>query len=79
MAIGVWRDCNADTAHKVFMDLEYRQTWDKFTMAVDLVEVGDCEGEGRAEARDSGDVSDIVYFGTKFPFPFSNRDYLFAR
>ncbi|XP_062519839.1 phosphatidylcholine transfer protein-like [Corticium candelabrum] len=52
---------------QVYNDLEYRNTWD--TYVVQLTELEDVKIERGV----------VIYWCVKYPFPLSNRDYVFVR
>ncbi|XP_033624987.1 phosphatidylcholine transfer protein-like isoform X2 [Asterias rubens] len=53
-----------ETCAKVYVDLEYRKTWDSYVNKLYKVKDGDREG---------------VYWRVNYPFPMSSRDYAFIR
>jgi hypothetical protein len=65
LAVGFYPGVDASHVFKVFEDTEYRMEWDDYTLEVEMV------------AESNG--TQIVRHESKFPFPFKNRDYLFAR
>eukprot|EP00112_Aurelia_sp_Birch-Aquarium-sp1_P009233 Seg204.7 transcript_id=Seg204.7/GoldUCD/mRNA.D3Y31 product="Phosphatidylcholine transfer protein" protein_id=Seg204.7/GoldUCD/D3Y31 len=57
-------DCPAEICKQVYLDLEYRKTWDSH--------VGElCEMEV--------DGMKVIYWNVNYPFPMSNRDYSYIR
>ena len=67
LVVGVYKNMDASKVHRVFLNLDYRKQWDKYTLEAKVID--------RGVATDT----DVVYQSTKFPFPFSNRDYVFSR
>ncbi|XP_066877594.1 phosphatidylcholine transfer protein [Kogia breviceps] len=61
---GVLEDCSLDLLADVYMDLDYRKQWDQYVK--ELYEK-ECNGEV------------MVYWQVKYPFPMSNRDYVYVR
>ncbi|XP_059936473.1 phosphatidylcholine transfer protein [Mesoplodon densirostris] len=61
---GVLEDCSPDLLADVYMDLDYRKQWDQYVK--ELYEK-ECNGEA------------VVYWQVKYPFPMSNRDYVYVR
>ncbi|XP_004591060.1 phosphatidylcholine transfer protein [Ochotona princeps] len=61
---GVLEDCAPALFADVYMDLDYRKQWDQYVK--ELYE-NDCSGES------------VVYWEVKYPFPMSNRDYVYIR
>ncbi|KAJ8251747.1 hypothetical protein GJAV_G00225000 [Gymnothorax javanicus] len=61
---GVLPTCGPELCVDVYMDLPYRQKWD--TYVKELYE-RDCDGQT------------AIYWEVKFPFPLSNRDYVYVR
>uniref|UniRef100_A0A8B9Y9X9 Phosphatidylcholine transfer protein n=1 Tax=Bos mutus grunniens TaxID=30521 RepID=A0A8B9Y9X9_BOSMU len=61
---GVLEDCLPDLLADVYMDLAYRKQWDQYVK--ELYEK-ECSGET------------VVYWQVKYPFPMSNRDYVYVR
>ncbi|XP_057573143.1 phosphatidylcholine transfer protein isoform X2 [Hippopotamus amphibius kiboko] len=61
---GVLEDCSPDLLADVYMDLDYRKQWDQYIK--ELYEK-ECNGEA------------VVYWQVKYPFPMSNRDYVYVR
>ncbi|XP_029067823.1 phosphatidylcholine transfer protein isoform X2 [Monodon monoceros] len=61
---GFLEDCSPDLLADVFMDLDYRKQWDQYVK--ELYEK-ECNGEA------------AVYWEVKYPFPMSNRDYVYVR
>ncbi|XP_078510533.1 phosphatidylcholine transfer protein isoform X2 [Lissotriton helveticus] len=57
-------DCPPELFADVYMDLDYRKQWDQFVKA--LYETTFEEGKA-------------IYWEVKYPFPLSNRDYLYVR
>jgi len=63
---GYFTKITAETCYQVLcIDNEYRKQWDQYAIAIDTVDVVD--------------GSSCVYWSCKFPWPLSNRDYLFYR
>ncbi|XP_045344268.1 phosphatidylcholine transfer protein isoform X2 [Leopardus geoffroyi] len=61
---GVLDDCPPALLADVYMDLDYRKQWDQYVK--ELYEK-ECNGET------------VVYWEVKYPFPMSNRDYVYIR
>ncbi|XP_008072657.1 phosphatidylcholine transfer protein isoform X2 [Carlito syrichta] len=61
---GVLEDCPPALLADVYMDLDYRKQWDQYVK--ELYEQ-ECDGET------------VVYWEVKYPFPMSNRDYVYVR
>ncbi|KAM5135981.1 phosphatidylcholine transfer protein [Mantella aurantiaca] len=57
-------DCPADLLSDVYMDLEYRKQWDANVKAL--------QEENSEEGK-------VIYWEVKYPFPLSNRDYVYVR
>lgn len=57
-------ECPADLCADVYMDLDYRKQWDTNVKALQEEETG--------EDR-------VIYWEVKYPFPLSNRDYVYVR
>ncbi|CAL8302287.1 unnamed protein product [Merluccius merluccius] len=62
--VGVLSDCPAQQCADVYMDLVYRKHWDTY---VKELQEKDCDGHK------------VVYWEVKYPFPMSNRDYVYIR
>jgi len=63
---GFFNDVTAEVAYCVLsLDTKYRKDWDQYALEVDVI--------------DTIDASDCIYWACKFPWPLSNRDYLFYR
>ncbi|XDA80230.1 hypothetical protein R6Z07F_010203 [Ovis aries] len=61
---GVLEDCLPDLLADVYMDLAYRKQWDQY-----VKELYEKERNGET----------VVYWQVKYPFPMSNRDYVYVR
>ncbi|KAL5010566.1 hypothetical protein ScPMuIL_012871 [Solemya velum] len=61
---GALHDVPPELCIAVYMDLEYRKEWDSYVKELYEKEVG-----GKK----------LIYWHVKFPFPMSNRDYVYAR
>ncbi|XP_037666002.1 phosphatidylcholine transfer protein isoform X2 [Choloepus didactylus] len=61
---GVLENCPPALLADVYMDLDYRKKWDQYVK--ELYEK-ECNGEI------------VVYWEVKYPFPMSNRDYIYLR
>nr|XP_024647054.1 phosphatidylcholine transfer protein isoform X7 [Macaca nemestrina] len=61
---GVLEDCSPTLLADVYMDLDYRKQWDQYVKALYEQE---CNGQT------------VVYWEVKYPFPMSNRDYVYLR
>ncbi|XP_012640061.1 phosphatidylcholine transfer protein isoform X1 [Microcebus murinus] len=61
---GVLEDCSPALLADVYMDLDYRKRWDEYVQ--ELYE-RECNGQT------------VVYWEVKYPFPMSNRDYVYTR
>ena len=58
-------DMNCDVMKKVYMDLEYRKSWDSY-----VKELYDAKCDN---------IDGVIYWNVNFPFPLSNRDYTYVR
>ncbi|XP_061030904.1 phosphatidylcholine transfer protein isoform X1 [Eubalaena glacialis] len=61
---GILEDCSPGLLADVYMDLDYRKQWDQYVK--ELYEK-ECNGDA------------VVYWHIKYPFPMSNRDYVYVR
>ncbi|KAM9596838.1 phosphatidylcholine transfer protein isoform 3-T3 [Trichechus inunguis] len=61
---GILEDCPPALLADVYLDLDYRKQWDQYVKEVYEKE---CNGET------------VVYWEVKYPFPMSNRDYVYLR
>nr|XP_028692166.1 phosphatidylcholine transfer protein isoform X6 [Macaca mulatta] len=61
---GVLEDCSPTLLADIYMDLDYRKQWDQYVK--ELYEQ-ECNGQT------------VVYWEVKYPFPMSNRDYVYLR
>lgn len=61
---GVLDNCPPAVLADVYMDLDYRKQWDQF-----VKELYEKECNGKT----------VVYWQVKYPFPMSNRDYVYIR
>ncbi|XP_068834093.1 phosphatidylcholine transfer protein-like [Capricornis sumatraensis] len=61
---GVLEDCLPDVLADVYMDLAYRKKWDQYVKV--KLYGKECNGET------------VVYWQVNYPFPMSNRDYVFV-
>ncbi|TNM97119.1 phosphatidylcholine transfer protein [Takifugu flavidus] len=61
---GVLNSCGPELCADVYMDLTYRKSWDKYVQAL--------------YEQDFGGHT-AVYWEVKYPFPLSNRDYVYVR
>ncbi|XP_031323956.1 phosphatidylcholine transfer protein [Camelus dromedarius] len=61
---GVLEDCPPAVLADVYMDLDYRKQWDQY-----VKELYEKECNGQA----------VVYWQVKYPFPLSDRDYVYVR
>ncbi|XP_017394308.1 phosphatidylcholine transfer protein isoform X2 [Cebus imitator] len=61
---GVLEDCSPTLLADVYMDLNYRKQWDQYVKEL-------YEQECNRET--------VVYWEVKYPFPMSNRDYVYLR
>ncbi|MBZ3882742.1 Phosphatidylcholine transfer protein [Sciurus carolinensis] len=61
---GILEDCSPALLTEVYMDLDYRKQWDQYVK--ELYEK-ECNGET------------VMYWEVKYPFPMSNRDYVYIR
>ncbi|XP_004608944.2 phosphatidylcholine transfer protein [Sorex araneus] len=62
--LGTLEDCPPSLLAEVYMDLEYRKQWDPY-----VKELYEKEVDGKT----------VVYWEVKYPFPLSNRDYVYIR
>uniref|UniRef100_A0A8C2YRI4 Phosphatidylcholine transfer protein n=1 Tax=Chinchilla lanigera TaxID=34839 RepID=A0A8C2YRI4_CHILA len=61
---GILKDCLPALLMDVYMDLDYRKQWDQYVKEI-------CEKECNGET--------VTYWEVKYPFPMSNRDYVYIR
>uniref|UniRef100_H3C8K5 Phosphatidylcholine transfer protein n=2 Tax=Tetraodon nigroviridis TaxID=99883 RepID=H3C8K5_TETNG len=61
---GALSGCRPELCADVYMDLAYRKSWDKYVQAL--------------REEDFGGHS-AIYWEVKYPFPLSNRDYVYVR
>lgn len=61
---GVLSSCTPDLCADVYMDLGYRKSWDSY---VKVLDEKDFDGQK------------AIYWEVKYPFPLSNRDYVYIR
>ncbi|KAK7823185.1 hypothetical protein U0070_027392 [Myodes glareolus] len=61
---GVLEGCSPALLADVYMDLDYRKKWDQYVK--ELYEK-ECDGQT------------VAYWEVKYPFPLSNRDYVYTR
>ncbi|KAJ8307208.1 hypothetical protein KUTeg_015292 [Tegillarca granosa] len=61
---GTLSDVLPDICAQVYMDLDYRKQWDSYVK--DLYET-------------TADGNKVIYWNVAYPFPMSNRDYVYAR
>ncbi|XP_021340287.1 phosphatidylcholine transfer protein-like [Mizuhopecten yessoensis] len=61
---GTLADVDPEICSEVYMDLEYRRQWDTY-----VHELYEKEEDGKK----------LVYWNVNFPFPMSNRDYIYLR
>ncbi|XP_013004945.1 phosphatidylcholine transfer protein isoform X2 [Cavia porcellus] len=61
---GILKDCSPALLADVYMDLDYRKQWDQYVKEIYEKE---CNGET------------VTYWEVKYPFPMSNRDYVYIR
>ncbi|XP_019397988.1 PREDICTED: phosphatidylcholine transfer protein [Crocodylus porosus] len=57
-------DCSPELCADVYMDLDYRKQWDQYVKEL-------------YEKTDDG--KKVIYWEVKYPFPLSNRDYVYIR
>ncbi|XP_075417680.1 phosphatidylcholine transfer protein isoform X2 [Tenrec ecaudatus] len=62
---GVLEDCPPALLADVYMDLGYRKQWDQYVKEL--------------YQQDCGDGETVIYWEVKYPFPMSNRDYVYLR
>lgn len=62
--LGTMAGCPADLCAEVYMDLTYRKSWDSY-----VKELHEKDFEGQR----------AIYWEVKYPFPLSNRDYVYIR
>lgn len=67
--LGTFLDVPARVFFTVQMDLDYRKTWDKSVIHLEVVD--------REEEFDSG--CEVVHWVTHFPYPMYSRDYVYVR
>ncbi|KAH3699446.1 phosphatidylcholine transfer protein-like [Dreissena polymorpha] len=61
---GVLDDVLPDVCAQVYMDLEYRKQWDSY-----VKELYEKDADGKK----------VIYWNVNYPWPLSNRDYVYAR
>ncbi|KAL4229302.1 hypothetical protein ACF0H5_012342 [Mactra antiquata] len=61
---GVLDDVLPDVCADVYMDLDYRKQWDSYVQ-----ELYETEADGKK----------VIYWNVNYPWPMSNRDYVYAR
>ncbi|MEJ1272221.1 phosphatidylcholine transfer protein [Cricetulus griseus] len=61
---GVLEGCSPALLADMYMDLDYRKTWDQH---VNELQEKECDGQM------------VAYWEVKYPFPLSNRDYVYIR
>uniref|UniRef100_A0A2K6EUW1 Phosphatidylcholine transfer protein n=1 Tax=Propithecus coquereli TaxID=379532 RepID=A0A2K6EUW1_PROCO len=61
---GVLEECSPALLADVYMDLDYRKRWDEY-----VEELYEQEYNGQT----------VIYWEVKYPFPMSNRDYIYIR
>ncbi|KAI0238699.1 Phosphatidylcholine transfer protein [Lamellibrachia satsuma] len=61
---GALKNISPEICAQVYMDLEYRKKWDTYVAAL-------------KEVEDDGEKA--IYWKVNFPFPLSNRDYVYRR
>ncbi|KAM4664063.1 phosphatidylcholine transfer protein isoform 2-T2 [Discoglossus pictus] len=61
---GILEGCSPELCADVYVDLDYRKQWDQFVKALHE----DTSGQGKT-----------IYWEVKYPFPLSNRDYVYVR
>jgi len=64
---GTWDDVPAAAFYLIQVDLDYRKAWDKLVVNLDVID------------RDVESGAEVVHWVTHFPFPMSQRDYVYAR
>lgn len=73
LAIGLYRNMDAGKAHRMWMDGPHRPKWDSYTFKCCSVDEAVCS------KSPAGPPTVVMHHETKFPFPFSNRDYVYSR
>ncbi|XP_043946412.1 phosphatidylcholine transfer protein [Protopterus annectens] len=61
---GSLKECSPELCADVYMDLEYRKQWDNYVKEL-------CEKQCNETT--------LIYWEVKYPFPLSNRDYVYIR
>ncbi|XP_065053640.1 phosphatidylcholine transfer protein-like [Rhopilema esculentum] len=56
--------CHGSVCQEVYMDLDYRKSWDSYVAELKEVQTDD---------------TFVIYWDVKYPFPLSNRDYCYVR
>ncbi|KAI8975687.1 hypothetical protein BDF20DRAFT_624943 [Mycotypha africana] len=69
-AIGGWKDVRAATLAHVYLDLDFREKWDKNMKSHQRFTV--------ADSANAEDHYDGLHFEIKYPWPLANRDYVYA-
>merc|ERR1719334_1893427 len=64
---GTWDDVPAAAFYLIQVDLDYRKSWDKLVVKLDVID------------RDSESGAEVVHWVTHYPFPMSQRDYVYVR
>ncbi|XP_028415009.1 stAR-related lipid transfer protein 7, mitochondrial-like [Dendronephthya gigantea] len=64
---GTFFDISSEAFFKSQIDLQYRKSWDKYAISLDIID------------KSSECGSEVVHWVTKFPYPLKSRDYVFVR
>jgi hypothetical protein len=62
----------AETILRCQTDLDFRKDWDAY-----CADIGMLRGAGAARGKEEG--NDVVYWAVKYPWPLTNRDYVYFR
>eukprot|EP01098_Paradermamoeba_levis_P010935 TRINITY_DN4624_c0_g1_i1.p1 TRINITY_DN4624_c0_g1~~TRINITY_DN4624_c0_g1_i1.p1 ORF type:complete len:219 (-),score=29.71 TRINITY_DN4624_c0_g1_i1:21-677(-) len=66
-SLGTLKGIDPETFFKVSTDDQYRLSWDKYAIEITKLQSG------------VGGHTDAIYWSVKFPWPMTNRDYVFLR
>ncbi|KAF7490567.1 StAR-related lipid transfer protein 7 [Sarcoptes scabiei] len=79
--LGQFDDISAYSFYSIQKDLNYRKKWDKLVIKLDLIDFEDRNESGHrnqnAVVSDSG--NELIHWIMKYPYPMSNREYLYVR
>ncbi|XP_046850526.1 stAR-related lipid transfer protein 7, mitochondrial-like [Xenia sp. Carnegie-2017] len=63
---GTFKDISSEAFFNTQLDLQYRKSWDKYVISLDIIDRSKCGSE-------------VVHWATKFPYPLKSRDYVIVR